>query len=515
MTCWNVLGLASDADSRTIKRQYAALLKKTRPDDDPEGFQRLREAYETALEWSQAPQDVDEIVIEICGDDLAQRYQTATANGGALPFEIYLLQCAIEGDLGAEDTRWAFETFNWLTAWQRLELPSELIDALERLHRDKLQQPLRQALEQKDDTAFLAAYASRTEHTWVNNHPHAEWFNQWLARLLAQNHYWSTAVFEAVCVGQNWHGGAGHDCPAGDWKVLLRRQQRPVFIQQQRVLAAEPPNTPQQRAARLLLAPMSLGQRRSFAQRFSEEDWRACQSLSADIYDGHLAEAEAMPGGTVYFWQGWDKAVDTWPWIVALVLSCMVGALANAKTLAGNVIPTLGYGILWSLVAVIGAGLAWQVWRPLAHHYRVLDERLATRLPHWPRASHLPLLPLRDLLPGVFLALTLGYAFGPLASLALVAALATIGVVKRPFMNSHTPWGTRHPRWAAFVMTLCVIGGVALYAGLTQLDNQYRVTRNQGLQQWTERLCSRMPRTDLECQAPATPAQWYGQESNR
>lgn len=130
MTCWNVLGLAPDADSRAIKRQYAALLKKTRPDDDPEGFQRLREAYEAALAWSQSLQEVDEVIIDIRGDSLADHYQAAMAHGNALHFEIQLLLRDIEGHLNPEDTRWAFETFNWLTAWQRLELPGELIERL-------------------------------------------------------------------------------------------------------------------------------------------------------------------------------------------------------------------------------------------------------------------------------------------------------------------------------------------------------------------------------------------------
>jgi hypothetical protein len=49
MDCWSLLELAEDADARTIKRSYARLLKTYRPDEDPEGFQRLREAYEQAL----------------------------------------------------------------------------------------------------------------------------------------------------------------------------------------------------------------------------------------------------------------------------------------------------------------------------------------------------------------------------------------------------------------------------------------------------------------------------------
>ncbi len=49
MDCWNVLQLPDDADERSIKRSYARLLKSCRPDDDAQGFQRLREAYEHAL----------------------------------------------------------------------------------------------------------------------------------------------------------------------------------------------------------------------------------------------------------------------------------------------------------------------------------------------------------------------------------------------------------------------------------------------------------------------------------
>ena len=515
MTCWNVLGLMPDADSRAIKRQYAALLKKTRPDDDPEGFQRLREAYEAALEWSQAPQETVEVIVENLDESLDQRYQAAMSDGTALLFEIHLLHRCLASELSVEDARWAFQTFNWLTAWQRLELPAELIERLERQQRAALQQPLRLALEQKDEAAFLAAYAARDEHPWVHNHPHGEWFNEWLAKLLAKSHYWSCAVFAAVCAGQDWHGGADHNCPAEEWALLLKRQQGPAFIARQRALAAEPPYSPQQRAARLLLAPMSLGQRRAFAQRFNEDDWKACQTLSADIYAEHVALAEAMPGGTVYFWQDWDKAMDSWPWIVALVVSCLVGLLFKAEFLAGNVIPTLGYGFLWSIAFVVGAGLAWQVWRPLAHQYRVLDEQLSQRLPGWLSPTHLPLLPVRDLAPGLVLVATLGYVFSPFASLTLIVTLALIGVIKRPGMNRHTPWTAHHPRLTVLSIALGVIAVIALYIGVLLLDNNYRVVRNQGLQQWTERLCSRMPRSDAECQAPATQAQWYGQETSQ
>lgn len=44
-----ILGLQPEASLADIKRAYARLLKKTRPDDDPTAFQRLEEAYERCL----------------------------------------------------------------------------------------------------------------------------------------------------------------------------------------------------------------------------------------------------------------------------------------------------------------------------------------------------------------------------------------------------------------------------------------------------------------------------------
>lgn len=53
---WDELGLEEPGDRRTIKRAYAARLKSCRPEDDAEGFARLRRAYEVALAWaSDAP----------------------------------------------------------------------------------------------------------------------------------------------------------------------------------------------------------------------------------------------------------------------------------------------------------------------------------------------------------------------------------------------------------------------------------------------------------------------------
>ncbi len=52
MTCWNFLELTPTVDTRAIKRSYARKLKQYHPEDDAEGFKKLRQAYEEALEQS-------------------------------------------------------------------------------------------------------------------------------------------------------------------------------------------------------------------------------------------------------------------------------------------------------------------------------------------------------------------------------------------------------------------------------------------------------------------------------
>ncbi|MDO4640726.1 MAG: J domain-containing protein [Neisseria sp.] len=61
MDCWQILNISPTNDERAIKRAYAKLLKTTRPDDDAEGYQRLRQAFDDALSIAPYIEDEDEV----------------------------------------------------------------------------------------------------------------------------------------------------------------------------------------------------------------------------------------------------------------------------------------------------------------------------------------------------------------------------------------------------------------------------------------------------------------------
>ncbi len=78
LMAFHVLGLEETKEEKAIKSAYMKLLKNTNPEDDPEGFKRLREAYETAVSWAREPEEEaqrEKTEIELWIDEADRIYQ--------------------------------------------------------------------------------------------------------------------------------------------------------------------------------------------------------------------------------------------------------------------------------------------------------------------------------------------------------------------------------------------------------------------------------------------------------
>ena len=65
MNWWNVLEISQHSDLKTIKRAYAKLLKIYSPEEDAEGYQRLREAYDEAVKYAKRNNKNNELISEV------------------------------------------------------------------------------------------------------------------------------------------------------------------------------------------------------------------------------------------------------------------------------------------------------------------------------------------------------------------------------------------------------------------------------------------------------------------
>ncbi len=86
MSCWHILGIAPNSDLKTVKRAYAAKLKVTKPDEDPEGFQRLHAAYKQATQLArrQSADAAPPVIVldNSTADELAPIEKTDTTDPG-------------------------------------------------------------------------------------------------------------------------------------------------------------------------------------------------------------------------------------------------------------------------------------------------------------------------------------------------------------------------------------------------------------------------------------------------
>lgn len=447
MNCWTILGLHADADERAIKRSYSALLKVHRPDEDLDAFQRLREAYESALtiarqraeeqddgeekafasvyphtgllvesEQSRSQADVAEVpqtrmlasLVDLAPPRLDVIAAQAKVDGQLALFERCLLErCLNDSEQGYLAAQWALVHLGWLTPWQDNSLPSVQLDGLvNRLLATELHR-LHSLLAEGDEQAFLVRVAELHKADWLQPFDLRAHFNRQLVDILLSVVRWSQPFFKELCARCVWDELQANQ--AGwlrEWDQLLRRGELEGLEERLHArMALRRPDTAQARAAWLLLKPLRAGQRRRLVDRFTEADWRACEILEASLVQETPEVLPRVAPDGLLDWRPWQRSMD-WRgsglclWLLMLVPSWFF--LSDGGPSPGNSPLSQDW-----LTCVFTAGMAsgfliviQRGWRVLVHWLSGLDIAISSILlpERWSRQGS-GLLLLRHVIP--------------------------------------------------------------------------------------------------------------------
>lgn len=198
-----VLDLSADTDARTIKRAYAARLKRIDQATDIEGFTRLHQAYRAALQWHAArmPDPSGEVRVRPVGAPPAIEAMPPAVVTGA--------PAAAPADPGVRARRAAEQLQQDLASGA--PAAQSLQAQLDLLRRGHLQEPalfegvLIEGLAQGAFADPLALFrAACPQFGWddVNRLAQLGPRGQWLGRLLVEERMWAREA--ATLEGANW-----------------------------------------------------------------------------------------------------------------------------------------------------------------------------------------------------------------------------------------------------------------------------------------------------------------------
>ena len=127
-----ILGIDKTKDEEIIRNAYRKLLQNTHPEENPEGFKRLREAYEGALKYAKTPdtdekEAVDETPVGQWMEKVKEVYFSLSKRLENKEWERLLADDVCVSLEDGEDAKW--KLFVFLT--QNYQLPSRIYRILD------------------------------------------------------------------------------------------------------------------------------------------------------------------------------------------------------------------------------------------------------------------------------------------------------------------------------------------------------------------------------------------------
>jgi hypothetical protein len=369
MSHWQALSLTPDADERSIKRAYARLLKIHRPDENPDEFQRLREAYETALNEARWRDEAEGDVMS------AAVTQRAPATECYQPEET----SASVISLGRVDTPTAANP------------PAPSLEQIEQWLVEGHEPQVIQALRLWVSSDALASLESRQQ------------FEQRVLDWLESASQWSRAFFDDVCQIMGWDESQGVlPCDYWRWNSLIQRSEAQALVDSIRAdLARFDADGVHGQAAALLFKPLSDCRRREMADGFSSLDWQRFSELAQAVEYPYPQVSRRLGLQPLDNWRDWlpgtFSGVELFLWLALGVLFAamkLTGQLTNVALNSAILMP------LAVLALYVVGRKAYHLWAWVAVAAGSLDVRLSRLLlpRRWYRQGA-GLLLLRHILP--------------------------------------------------------------------------------------------------------------------
>ncbi len=213
---WETLGVPRGSDRDAIRRGYARLLKTVHPEDDPEGFKALREAYDRALQeadWAarygdeddpEGGDDDEDAYDQDWGKDVAQEAFAGDEAEGRGP--IWRTHDTAPAPLAARDGA-ADDAFAAQEARESAELDTLMHNLAERLHSEA----------ELDPDGLVRAFEAIVASPVMGNISASAGVEAWLAGAIADTIPRSDPLIVPAIQAFGWNGGDYR--LANDWTI--------------------------------------------------------------------------------------------------------------------------------------------------------------------------------------------------------------------------------------------------------------------------------------------------------